>query len=232
MSGAYYAAAGSLISGAPPAYIEWLLNEQSGTTAFDTGTNPTTYDGTYTNTPTQISGDADLGDCIEMSRATTDAINFGVITPSLTLATYAIAFKSNDASNSGESLWHTNAAGSNSGDSGFTITTSSTVASFFIQSTSESKSITGAITNNTKHVILVAWNSTAKSITIYVDDMTTATATTTYAGTGVPFAGPEAFTLGDTAAGNTICAGFRANNFRIYDSILSLADRNAVKAIT
>ncbi len=229
----YYERIGFGVDGVPDAFIEWLLKEQSGTTNFDTGTNPTGYDGTYGGTPTQISGDSDLGDCIEMDRATTDVTNMGVITPSFVKATYAIAFKSNDASNSGETLWHTNAAGNNSGDSGSTITTSSTVASFFVQTTTgELKTVTGFITNNTKHVILVTWDSVGKEIKMYIDDMATATATNTYTGTSVPFAGPDAFTIGDTNSGGSISAGFRANNFRIYNSLLDLGQRNAVKAIT
>jgi len=227
MTTSAYAIAQSLL---PPAFIEWLMNETSGTTAFDTGTNSTTYNAPYTGTPTQVN-DVDLGDSLEFDRASTDAANAGNI-ETITNVTIAMALKSNDASNSAVSVYHSNQSGVNSGDMGSSIESSSTIFSFFVQTSGGTTTITGTITNNIKHVIVVTWNSVTKTLTLYIDDMVTAKATNTYTGAGVFGANTEPFTIGDTNLGSSVSAGFRGNKVRIYNFDANASERAAIKAIT
>ena len=236
LSGAYYAAAGSPIDALPAPVMFWDLKEQSGTTANDTGSGigllGGPYNAPYTVTPTQISGDADLGDCLEFDRLSDDKANAGDVesTTGIAKITFIMAIKSNDVANAGESVMANNKSGTNNGDFAVTIGNGATDANFVVQTDSaETKVLTATIVNNAKEILLSTWDSVAKTLAWYRNDIGTAAATSTYAGNSVPFKLTEDFKIGADASN---AAGFRGNNFRVYDFIADEAQRNLMKAIT
>ncbi|KKK62038.1 hypothetical protein LCGC14_3008310, partial [marine sediment metagenome] len=128
---------------AAPALVDpvifWTLMEQSGTTANDTGSgiglSGGPYNAPYTATPTQISGDADLGDCLEFDRLSDDKANAGDVesTTGIARITFIIAIKSNNASNAGQAVMANNVGGANNGDFAVTIGSGATDANFIVQ---------------------------------------------------------------------------------------------------